>query len=263
MTRRIHRSSNFQVTLEIKQNNFLRPPRNAQRNWMLNRNMREFADELVHLDSLATSFVRGSDGVSMADRRVSELTDEQIMEDWQIPVMEAMAEIVCEASGDVLEIGFGRGVASEIIQQLGVRSHTISECNPSVVDRFKEWRLKHPDSDIHLLEGLWQERVDDMGLYDGVFFHTYPLNEEEYVDQVVQSVTFAEHFFSTASDHLRPAGVFTYLTNEFDSLSRAHQRLLFRHFRSFSLSKVSELQIPQETRDAMWSNSMVIVRAVK
>ncbi|NIP94473.1 MAG: class I SAM-dependent methyltransferase, partial [Akkermansiaceae bacterium] len=59
---------------------------------------------------------------------------------------------------------------------------------------------------------------------------TYPLTEEEFVNYVAQSSTFAEHFFDTAAAHLRPGGVFTYLTNEIDSLSRAHQRALLKRF---------------------------------
>ena len=263
MTRRIHRSADFHVTLDLKRDDFLRPPRDSQRNWMLNRSMREFADELTHLDSVADSFVRGGDGASMSDRTTTQLADEEIMEDWQIPVMRAMAAAVCEGSGDILEIGFGRGVASNMIQEHEVRSHTISECNPSVIHRFHQWRTQFADSDIRLLEGLWQDRVSDMQQYDGVFFHTYPLNEEEFVEQVAQSVTFAEHFFPTASEHLRPGGVFSYLTNEFDSISRAHQRLLLRHFGSFTLSEVSDLAVPEDTNDAMWAKSMVVVRAVK
>ncbi len=40
------------------------------------------------------------------------------MEDWQTPLMQAMARHVTETHGDVLEIGFGRGVSAEFIQQL-------------------------------------------------------------------------------------------------------------------------------------------------
>ena len=43
--------------------------------------------------------------------------------------------------------------------------------------------------------------------------------EQEFVEFVANSSTFAEHFFSTASQHLRPGGRFTYLTNEIDSLN--------------------------------------------
>lgn len=263
MTRRIHRSKDFRITLEINDDSFLRPPRDAQRNWMMNRGIREFADELLHLHSVAPGFVAGTDGATMEDRTQGHLTDDEIMEDWQMPVMQAMAEIASETSGDVLEIGFGRGIAAGMIQELGVRSHTIVECNDSVLARFSEWRKQFPSADFRLLKGRWQERLDDMTQYDAVFFHTYPLNEQDFVEQVVQSVTFASHFFPTAAALLRPRGVFTYLTNEFDSLGRGHQRALFEHFSEFTLRRVCDLDVPQDTRDAMWADSMVVVRAVK
>jgi guanidinoacetate N-methyltransferase len=79
----------------------------------------------------------------------------------------------------------------------------------------------------------------------------------------VQSVTFAAHFFPKAERLLRPGGRFSYLTNEADSLSRGHQRLLFQHFSSFSLSRVTDLPLPDDTRDAHWSAEMVIVKAIK
>jgi guanidinoacetate N-methyltransferase len=104
--------------------------------------------------------------------------------------------------------------------------------------------------------------VPEFGQYDGIFFHTYPLNEVDYIEQVLNSVTFAEHFFPVASQHLRPSGVFSYMTNEIDSLSRAHQRLIFEHFKSLSL-RIVELDVPENVQDTWWINQMAVVRAVK
>lgn len=73
----------------------------------------------------------------------------------------------------------------------------------------------------------------------------------------------AEHFFPHAAEHLKSGGVFTYLSNETDSLSRGHQRLLFRYFYSFTLSRVIGLNIPEDSHDAQWSDNMVIIKAVK
>ena len=81
------------------------------------------------------------------------------------------------------------------------------------------------------------------------------------MDTVAQSVTFAQHFFAVAAKHLRPGGAFTYLSNEADSLSRAHQRLLLDHFSSFSVARVDNLEIPEDSRDSHWSKQMVVVRA--
>ncbi len=185
------------------------------------------------------------------------------MEEWQRPIMQAMADIVTETHGDVLEIGFGRGVSAEMIQQRGVASHTIVEVSDAIIGRFQRWRLHYPDRDIRVMHGRWQDVVDQMGRYDGVFFHTYPMSEDEYLEQVVRSVTFAGHFFPTAARVLRPGGIFTYLTNEIDSFSRAHQRLLFDHFSEVTLRVVDNLNLPQDVHDAWWADSMVVVKAVK
>jgi guanidinoacetate N-methyltransferase len=263
MTRKLRRSPDFDITLEVKNDAFIAPPRPAQRNWLLNRAVAELAQDLTELDGLAKRFVPGLDAVQIADRSQAELADDEIMEDWQIPLMKAMAEVVTETRGDILEIGFGRGVSASFIQECGARSHTIVECNPAVIERFAAWRAGYPGREIHLLAGKWQEVTGQMGQYDGIFFHTFPLDEQEYLEQAVNSVTFAAHFFPTAAAHLRPGGAFTYMTNEIDSFSRAHQRLLFQYFRSFTLSLLAPLAVPADARDTWWADAMVIVKALK
>jgi guanidinoacetate N-methyltransferase len=263
MTRQVRRHEHFELALDLTNPDFIRPPRDAQRRWLLNRALTEFIWDLEHLHDLAARMVPGNEGALAHDRTNTVLSDAEIMEDWQIPVMQAMARIAATQGGDVLEIGFGRGVSAEMIQRHGVRSHTIVECNDSVVERFTTWRASHADRDIRVIHGRWQDTVPQFGEYDAVFFHTYPLNADEMVEYVARSVTFAEHFFATAAGCLRPGGVFTYLTNEIDSLSRAHQRLLFRHFRKVELEVVGPLQIGRDSRDDLWGQSMVVVAAIK
>ncbi|MDX1450880.1 MAG: class I SAM-dependent methyltransferase, partial [Acidimicrobiia bacterium] len=195
MTRHLRRHKDFSVELKVTNDDFIRPPRDAQRHWLINRAVEELVDQLEHLDDQARDFVSGSDVVRFQDRTQAELGDQDLMEDWQIPVMRAMARLATASHGDVLEVGFGRGVSADFIQSAGVRSHTIVECNDAVVRRFDTWRDGHSDRDIRLLHGRWQDVTDQFGEYDAIFFHTYPLTEDEYVDQVVRSVTFAEHFF--------------------------------------------------------------------
>ncbi len=262
MTKKLKRTKDFEIVLDIKSDDFIRPPKDSQRNALLNNVLNEFGDNLIALDKQADRFVGGNTKISLEDRTQSDLADSEIMEDWQIPVMRAMAEAVAETHGDILEIGFGRGISSTIIQEQKVQSHTIIECNDSVVGRFYEWKRKFEDEDIRLVHGLWQETVDELGLFDGIFFHTYPLNEDEYMKYVHGKTTFAEHFFETAAMHLNPGGAFTYFSNEIDSLSRGHQRSLFEYFSSVSL-KVINLDIPEDIEDTWWADSMVIVKAVK
>ena len=263
MMRRLKRLKDLEVALVIKNDDFIKPPRPAQRNWLLNRALDEFVDDLGHLDELSRRFVAGAEQVALGDRTQAVLDDHEIMEDWQIPVVEEMARVAAESKGDVLEVGFGRGISSTRIQEEGVRSHTIVECNDGVVDRFHRWREAYPDADIRLIHGKWQDVTDQMGLYDGILFHTYPLDEDEYVNHVAQSVTFAAHFFPTAAAHLRDGGAFTYLTNEIDSLGRGHQRLVFEYFRSFTLHLAGPLALPADSQDSLWGDSIVVIKAVK
>ena len=263
MTRQIRRHADFQVTLQITNDDFVRPPRASQRRWIISRTLDELVANLEHLHRQAARFVAGSEDVTLVDRTQSHLEDHDIMEDWQVPVMEAMARAATRSHGDVLEIGFGRGVSADMIQRFGARSHTIVECNDSIVERFHAWKAGFPDRDIRLIHGKWQDEVDQFGLYDAVFFHTYPLDEDEQQRYVARSVTFAEHFFPTAAAHLRSDGVFTYLTNEIDSLSRAHQRLVFEHFSKMSLEVVGPLTLPEDSRDDLWGDSMVVIEAKK
>ena len=178
------------------------------------------------------------------------------------PLMTAMADIVTASAGDLLEVGFGRGVSATRMQQRTVRSHTIIECNPFIARRFERWREDYPGRDIRLVSGKWQDVIGTLGEFDAVFFHAYVLNDDEAVEYLSESVTFAEHFFPHAAAHLRPGGVFTYLSNEVDSLSRAHQRRLLRHFRSYRVNVVP-LQLPDDVQDAWWADSMAVVEATK
>lgn len=262
MTKKIKRTENFELVLEVKNEEFIRPPRDAQRNSLLNNALNEFSENLNSLNTLARQFVPGKLQLTLDDRTQKILTDDEIMEEWQIPLMQAMAELVTESHGSILEIGFGCGISATMIQELEVRSHTIIECNDSVVERYVEWKELFKGKEINLVHGLWQDTIDELGLFDGIFFHTYPLNEEEYMKTVHGKSTFAEHFFETAAKHLHPKGVFTYFSNEIDSLSRGHQRALLKHFSSISV-QVIDLELPEDINDTWWADSMVIVKATK
>ena len=54
----------------------------------------------------------------------------EVMMDWEDSIMEASADYVCEGGGDILEIGFGMGIAADYIQANSITSHTIVENHP-------------------------------------------------------------------------------------------------------------------------------------
>lgn len=257
-------SGALEVSVDLPGSTFIATPRERQRKWLIRQSLQELLSDLNHLDGLAPAFVPGSEAYHLPrDLATARLDEQEIMEDWQTPLMRAMADYGCQAGNDVLEIGFGRGVASTFIQHLDVASHTIVEMNPhSVSDHYVPWRQRYPQQDIRLVAGRWQDTLAQLADYDAVFFHAFPMNESEFEQHVLHSATYAEHFFATAAGLLRPGGVFTYMTTEIDSLSRRHQRSLLQHFAEIQL-KVVSLSVPDDTRDAWWADSMVIVRAIR
>lgn len=262
--RKIKRSQAFEISITIKDDYFINPPKDAQRNAIVNRALKEFAGDLNILNEQAKQFVPGATmHVHHEDRSQKSLTAQEIMEDWQIPLMREMAKAIAGNGGDILEVGFGRGVSAEMIMQYPINSYTTIECNNDVIEHFfQPFKEKYADKQLKLLHGMWQDTIESLKLFDGILFHTYPLNDDEYMQYVHGSVTFAEHFFEHASKHLKPGGAFTYFSNEIDSLSREHQHLLFKHFSSFSL-KVVSLDMPNDVKDTWWSNSIVLVKAIK
>ncbi|MEO1614411.1 MAG: amino acid adenylation domain-containing protein [Planctomycetota bacterium] len=254
----------FRLSMEMKQKGLIATPRERQRKWLLDQVLRETASNLNELHRVASQFVPGDQTPHLPrNLAADQLSEQEIMEDWQTPLMRAMADWATESHGDVLEIGFGRGVAATMIQSFGVRTHTVIEMNPhSIKDHFHPWRERHSDRAIRLVEGRWQDVMDELEDYDAVFFHAFPMNEQEFMDYVATSATFAEHFFPVAARLLRPGGAFTYLTTEINSLSRRHQRSLLEHFEQIQM-KVQPLEVPEDTKDAWWADSMVLVRAIK
>jgi amino acid adenylation domain-containing protein len=271
------RSPRYELTLTLPDDRFVAAPAANQRSWVLNQLMDEAAADLEYLDRQVRSFVTGSErpliqgdrwGGSEAryDGSQLQIHGQQVMQDWESPLMEEMARLVTAGGGDILEVGFGMGISATFIQEhgarSGIRSHTIIECNEEVMAQFERWRAGYPDRDIRLIRGRWQEVTDRLGVYDGVFFDTYHNDEKEFVDHILDEITFAEHFFPTAAACLRPGGVFTYYSNEIDTFSRRHQRRILEHFSSLTLSVVRGLKPPPDC-NYWWADSMVAAKAVR
>jgi guanidinoacetate N-methyltransferase len=264
----------FSLALEAREDQFTGFPSQFQKEWLLGRAFREFADDLEHLDALSGQLVLGVERPpihndwesSAAAQDASELViqGQQVMQSWEQPLMERMARAAASRGGDVLEIGFGMGISADFILKAGVRSYTAVECNDAVIAGFERWRARHPEAEIRLVRGRWQDVGDQLGMYDGIFFDTYPLSQDEYVRNEVngRAYSHAAEFFPLAAARLRPGGVFTYFTCEIDSLSRGHQRLLLRHFDSFKVSVVRCLAPPVGCQ-YWWADSMAMVTATR
>lgn len=262
----------FELSLAVDSARFLPALREAQRNWLVNRTLDECAADLRALGTLAEGFVAGSERVAMArdlwsaGARAADgellLDGQQVMQAWQEPLMAALARAVASSHGDVLEIGFGLGLAAGHIQRCGVRSHVIIEANDSVAESARAWARARPDNVIRVVHARWEDAIEELGAFDGILFDTYPMSEAEFLRHVVGNVTFAAQFFAPAAAHLRPGGVFTYYSNEIDSVSRRHQRLLLEHFAAFRASVVRGLR-PAADSQNWWADRMVVIEALR
>ncbi|WP_323055267.1 MULTISPECIES: class I SAM-dependent methyltransferase [Streptomyces] len=268
----LRRFKDFTIELDLHRDSFIDAPRAEQKRWVVHRAVDELAEQLRHLDVVAPDFVagttRGQIGAewhdSRADYHDGELLIEgqQVMQDWEEALMRRMAERVGATHGDVLEIGFGLGLSATFIEEQRVRSHTIVEFNDEVLARARRWAAERPGADIELIQGNWQQVLPELGDFDGVFWDAFPTSEEEFDQYVLRDSAVAEAFFCEAAAHLRPGGVFTYYTNERDSLSRRHQRSLLRYFSSFSVEVVDGL-VPPPDCQYWWTDRMTVVTATR
>ena len=55
-----------------------------------------------------------------------------IMMDWEDPIMEKSAEIICQNGGRVLNVGFGMGIIDSYIEEYDIEEHWIIEAHPDV-----------------------------------------------------------------------------------------------------------------------------------
>lgn len=95
----------------------------------------------------------------------------EVMMDWEDSIMKASADYVCENGGDILEIGFGMGIAANYIQVNSITSHTIVEIHPQIIEKAKAWAAGK--SNVTIVEGDWYEVKDSLSTYDGVFYDTW------------------------------------------------------------------------------------------
>ena len=143
------------------------------------------------------------------------LVDERgagVMMQWEKPLMEAHAKVLCmfstreERGADVLNVGFGMGLIDTAIQNMAekghpARTHTIIEAHPDVYAKMcaDGWDTK---PGVRIFHGRWQDvlkqRGAELGDFDGVFFDTY--------DDVDHMNEFMEHLPTL----VRPGGIYSF-----------------------------------------------------
>ena len=102
--------------------------------------------------------------------------DMEVMMDWEDVVMKKSADYVCKNGGDILEIGFGMGIAANYIQANSINSHTIVENHPQIIEKAKAWASDKPN--VTIIENDWNTVKDKrrkicLATYDGIFYDTF------------------------------------------------------------------------------------------
>jgi ornithine decarboxylase len=183
-----------------------------------------------------------------------------VMEDWERGYMRALAQVATADGGTVLELGYGLGLSTSVIQSAPTLDrHVIIECHPDVVAKcLSEWREAIASQRLQLLVGLWQEVTPLLAdaSFDGILFDTYPLAQEE-----IHQNHFS--FFAEAHRLLKPGGVLTYYSDEVDSPSNEHLCQLIDA--GFSLDNIGgtlvDVQPPQNCE--YWQANTLLLPVVR
>lgn len=94
----------------------------------------------------------------------------EVMMEWERPIMERSAQIICHNHGDVLNVGFGMGIIDSAIQRCGITSHTIIEAHPQVVRRAEQWA--QDKNGVTIIPSTWQNALEYLKPFDGIYFDT-------------------------------------------------------------------------------------------
>lgn len=124
-----------------------------------------------------------------------------IMMEWERPIMKRASEVVTNRKGRVLNIGHGMGIIDTYIQEQEVDEHWIVEPHPDVLSFMEKtgWMRK---KNVTVINKPWQEVIDILPLFDGVYYDTW--NDDE------------KAFFSLVGKIVRPGGVFSFFNNHID-----------------------------------------------
>ncbi|KAG0364107.1 S-adenosyl-L-methionine-dependent methyltransferase [Gamsiella multidivaricata] len=147
-----------------------------------------------------------------------------VMMGWELPLMVRHAEVIAPEEGlRVLNVGFGLGLIDKELQKKSPTQHTIIEAHPDVYAHMvKEGWDKKPG--VKILFGRWQDVVDQLEVYDGIFFDTFG----EYYEDL-------RAFHEIVPNHLEEGGVYSY----FNGLGATNQ------FFHAVYNRISELELSE------------------
>lgn len=136
-----------------------------------------------------------------------EIEGHPVMQPWEKGYMAQLAKFATRRGGNVLEIGFGMGIAAREIQKGRIYKHFIVEANHDVfVKELIPFKTKAKSTVVPTL-GFWEEVVGQFadGSFDGILYDPYPTHAEEFAETRFDFVFEAHRL-------LKPGGIFTHYT---------------------------------------------------
>lgn len=154
------------------------------------------------------------------------IDDQPVMEVWEKPYMEALANIAAEKGGDLLEIGFGLGLSASGVQKhKSITSHTIVEANGDVFESLKKWGAEEEKAGrpkVIPMHGFWVDIIEQLKKegkqFDAILYDPYPQNEsEQHLHHML--------FMNLAKPLLKSGGRFVYCNlTSIGKLKESHEK---------------------------------------
>lgn len=164
----------------------------------------------------------------------------QVMQYWERPLMRRLAEYATRNRGRVLEVGFGLGISANEIVALGCDEYVLIEAHPEVAQRARQWGAQQRIP-VNVIEDFWQNQLDGIGLFDGILFDTYPVND-------IPGSNNYFRFLPQAHRLLKAGGGITYFSGDTREIRPEHLELVFAHFNEVEFSVVEDLAPPSDCR---------------
>ncbi|MFH1225401.1 MAG: class I SAM-dependent methyltransferase [Candidatus Diapherotrites archaeon] len=172
----------------------------------------------------------------------------QVMDTWIRSYMKTLASIATKNGGNILEVGYGMGLAARAIRENPkVKNHTIIEVHPGIsAHAEKMFKKEIAEGKVNVITGFWEDAIGRFpkGSFDGILFDSYYLGGahlcskaktrfsivEDASKKKVLNLVFRYHhpFFKEAYSLLKKGGVFTYYSNEEKGFSAKHLNALKR-----------------------------------
>lgn len=108
---------------------------------------------------------------------------------------------VCRNGGNILEIGFGGGITSDMIQKQNIKTHTIIERDEVFFKKLDVWAKNKPK--VKTIHGDWVNCIPKDKKYDGIFLDLWD-NIEDYSRRM--------ELFRMIENHTKPGTIFVCAT---------------------------------------------------